>query len=176
MNLQETAALLGICASMDNRKVGDADVISWQRVLREISYRDAEEAVYEFFGRETDWIKPGHVKAEVHRIRRGRVGDSDVLDKTFKFDGDPDNTRDYIAQWQAHVKSISDGNAPEMPKQLPRPFDRRLLDSVFKRPQIEAGPTEPQSGVPMSPREAALRRKRQEAEILDAELVEDGEE
>lgn len=75
MNLSETARLLGAIAAFDRRTVGDSDVIAWQSVLPDVPFDDALAAVRGWYGVNTDWMMPAHVRrmAEEIELKRRRA-------------------------------------------------------------------------------------------------------
>lgn len=104
MNLQETAKLLGVMASVDRRKVGQADVLVWNGFLRDYSYRDCEQAVLGFFRDSREWLMPADVVQRVRQIRAERL----------KGAGTPlPPEGQTVAEWQAWLKEtqkrVADG-------------------------------------------------------------------
>lgn len=175
MNLSETAKILGLCSSFDNRKDSDAAAIAWQRVLKDVSYQDAEEAVYEYYSRETEWIKPGHIKDEVRRIRARRSEGVDAA-LTFVYEGDPDDIHGYISALRGHGRAIGDGRELPPAPQLTRGVDMLQIENTFKTVQAPPKTLLPSVRVPESPRTAALLRARFErmhTETVDAEIVQE---
>lgn len=72
MNLPETARLLTMIASFNNRTIGESDVIAWQSVLPDVPLADAEEAVRRHYAESTDWLMPAHVRHIVRDIHTER--------------------------------------------------------------------------------------------------------
>ncbi len=72
MKLSETAEVLALVQSFNNRTVGEKDVIAWRSVLSDVDVADAEEAVRRYYAEETDWIMPAHVRRLVRDIVRER--------------------------------------------------------------------------------------------------------
>lgn len=174
MNLSETATILTLCASFDGREQSEGTAIAWQRVLKDMSFRDAEEAVYEYYGRETTWIKPGHIKDEARRIRARRSEGVDAA-LTFVYHGDPDDTRSYIEALRGHERAIGDGRELPPAPRLTRGVDMLQIENTFKGVQSPPKTLLPSVRVPESPRTAALLRARYErmqSEPVDAEIVE----
>lgn len=68
MNRSETATLLSVVASFNNRTVGEADVIAWHSVLDDIDFGVAEQAVRRHYKGSADWIMPVHVRRLVEEI------------------------------------------------------------------------------------------------------------
>lgn len=72
MNLPETARLLTMIASFNNRTIGESDVIAWQSVLPDVPLPDAEEAVRRHYAESTEWLMPAHVRRIVRDIHTER--------------------------------------------------------------------------------------------------------
>lgn len=72
MNLSQTAELLTAIASYDRRKLGEADVIAWQKLLTDVSLADGIEAVERYYAENTDWMMPAHLRRLVRDIVRER--------------------------------------------------------------------------------------------------------
>jgi hypothetical protein len=75
MDLKETLALLTLAAAFDQRTVGKADVVAWQRLLADVRYADAELAVEQFFASTKARLMPVDVLDGVKAIRAERVLD-----------------------------------------------------------------------------------------------------
>ena len=81
MNLAETHDLLRLVASFDNRRFDDATVISWQQVLDDLPFADAQTGVLRHFRDSSEWLMPVHIRrivAELNR-QRGEVERSERL-------------------------------------------------------------------------------------------------
>ena len=72
MNLPETARLLTMIASFNNRTIGEADVIAWQSVLPDVPLADAEQAVRRHYAESVEWLMPAHVRRIVRDIHTER--------------------------------------------------------------------------------------------------------
>jgi hypothetical protein len=73
VNLTESARLLTMISSFNNRTVGEGDVIAWQSVLTDVILADAEEAVRRHYAENTEWLMPAHVRRLVRDIHRERA-------------------------------------------------------------------------------------------------------
>lgn len=73
MNLTETAKLLTVASTIDNRTVGNETVIAWHQILGYLDYPTAEAAVFRHFGESHDYLKPKHIKDQARRIRDGQA-------------------------------------------------------------------------------------------------------
>lgn len=62
MNRAECAQLLTVVASYDRRTLGEADVISWQGAIGDLSFDECRNAVVKHYAEQTDWVMPAHVR------------------------------------------------------------------------------------------------------------------
>lgn len=62
MNRAECAQLLTVIASYDRRTLGEADVISWQGAIGDLSFDECRDAVVKHYAQQTDWLMPAHVR------------------------------------------------------------------------------------------------------------------
>lgn len=65
--------LLTTIAAFDQRTIGKADVLAWQRLLADVRYADAELAVDAFFASARGRLMPVDVLEGVKEIRAARV-------------------------------------------------------------------------------------------------------
>lgn len=72
MNLTETAKLLTVASTIDNRTVAEETVVAWHKVVGHLDYGTAQEAVLRHFGESTEYLLPRHVKVQASRIRDER--------------------------------------------------------------------------------------------------------
>ena len=171
MNYEETTNLLTICASFDARTIGSADVMAWQSVLSDLAFVDAEQAVKAHYGRETERIKPAHIRAGVKQIRRERI---DTADASFVFNGDPDDIGEYRRQLRAHRRAVGDGQSADERPQLEQRYSSpdQVMSQVFKSPTKTLIPGQ---RVAPSPRTQALLRAQLErgskADVLEGEIL-----
>lgn len=61
MNVEQVSDILALIQTFDNRKVDDATVIAWYRVLGRCDFADAQEAVTAHFTVSTAWLMPAHI-------------------------------------------------------------------------------------------------------------------
>ncbi len=77
MNIRETGELLTLIQVVDNRRVDEAVLLTWQDLLDDVDLAVAREAV-RLHRRETPaWITPAHVRANVARILASAVPGQD---------------------------------------------------------------------------------------------------
>lgn len=69
MTPEETGKLLGICASYDQRTVGEMDVIAWFRIIGQLPYGECEAAVIAWYTASRERIMPADIRAAVRRNR-----------------------------------------------------------------------------------------------------------
>lgn len=72
MNRAQIAALLGLAAARDYRKVGETDVLAWHEDLHDLDFDDAREAVSRHYRESTERLMPAHVRRIVAQIARER--------------------------------------------------------------------------------------------------------
>lgn len=72
MNIRETARLLGLAASFDNRNITDNAVVAWQAALADVDFTDAQAAVVRHFRDSTDYLMPAHVRRGAEDVARER--------------------------------------------------------------------------------------------------------
>jgi len=77
MTAEEVGKLLGFAALYDNRKVDVPDVVAWHRVLGDLPYTDAEDAVAAHYTDSTERLMPAHVRQRVKAIRGKRLDDAE---------------------------------------------------------------------------------------------------
>ena len=74
MNLVEINDLFVLIRSLDNRKKpDDLTIRTWQRILANVSFADAQVAVAEYFTHHTDFLMPAHIVEGVKLIREERA-------------------------------------------------------------------------------------------------------
>ena len=110
MNAKETARLLALCASYDRRKVGEADILAWHRIIGDLPFGDCEQAVLEHYAETSDWIMPAHIRTRVKETRRQRIFDAGIPAPPPELLDDP---AAYGAALQAAAVAIADGRDPE---------------------------------------------------------------
>lgn len=72
MTHDEIAVLLAKCASIDQRTVGRADVLSWHELLGHLDFGDAREAVKRWYAAHRDRIMPADIIEGCRTIRNER--------------------------------------------------------------------------------------------------------
>lgn len=114
MNNQEALMIIALLsrAGLCHAKEGQAEV--WGTVLQDISFNDAQEAVYQIITEATGgntWIVPGDVIAAVRKIRNTRVltalgGGRDPMPPR---QIDPDDIAKYQLWRKTFLKALGDG-------------------------------------------------------------------
>lgn len=115
MNAKETTALLRMvtayCPAMSGQLRGeDSDMRkAWTQALGPIGFTDAQQAVNALAARplepgETLWIQPGHVIAEVRRIRHKRIEQTEG-----KLTGAPREPGEYLEWLRQSRHQLGDG-------------------------------------------------------------------
>lgn len=123
MNLAETHDLLRLAASFDNRRFDDVTVISWQQVLDDVPFDDAQAGVLRHFRDSAEWLMPVHVRRlaeeidrERRRARRERLEQAAIEAEA----ADP-TRRDRSPQVQALLDDVLGRIGPGRPEALRRP-------------------------------------------------------
>lgn len=74
MNNREMSQLLSYIAELDGRQITPTTVQVWNDVLGDdYSLAEMREAVRQHFTESTEFLKPGHLVAQVRRVRRERL-------------------------------------------------------------------------------------------------------
>jgi hypothetical protein len=69
MTPHETAKLLALASVVDNRIIGPETVAEWHRIIGNIPFDLAREAMEAHFRGSTEYLKPAHITQIAHRIR-----------------------------------------------------------------------------------------------------------
>ena len=78
MNLKESFQLLTLASARDGRTVDREVALVWADDLKHVSLPDAVEAATMHYRESTVWMMPGHVIANVKRIRAARERDDRI--------------------------------------------------------------------------------------------------
>lgn len=73
MTVEEVGKLLGFAALYDSRRVEVPDVMAWHRVVGDLPYADAEEAVAGHYRDSRERIMPADIRERVDAVRRRRL-------------------------------------------------------------------------------------------------------
>jgi hypothetical protein len=80
VNRVEAAQLLAVMSKLDNRRADDGAVDLWHKLLMDVSFADAAEAVRRHFASSVDYLMPVHVlrgaqvvMAERHQLERAAI-------------------------------------------------------------------------------------------------------
>lgn len=74
MDIDETADLLAEVQLIDNRRVEEATLVAWHRLVDDLDYSEAVEAVRLHFRTSTAYLTPAHLRVAVDRIRLAGLG------------------------------------------------------------------------------------------------------
>jgi hypothetical protein len=96
--------VLARASAYDNRRPDALVVEAWLAAIGDLDPADALDAVVTHYGESTDWIRPGHIRAIVRRVRAARLRSADLALPP----ADPD-ARDYSAQLRRLIRDIADG-------------------------------------------------------------------
>jgi hypothetical protein len=109
MTVEEVGKLLGFAALYDSRRVEVPDVMAWHRIIGDLPYRDAEQAVTEYYAQSRERLMPADVCQGVKRIRDAR------LDAAGDLIPPPELLEDDVAyrEWlRRETRRIADGKPP----------------------------------------------------------------
>lgn len=109
MNAAETGKLLASMALYDNRKIGDLDVIAWLKVIGDLAYADAEQAVVAHYTETTERIMPADIRQRVKSIRSQRIAHALIPPPPPEL---ADNPQAYRAQLAENIRKAADGQLP----------------------------------------------------------------
>lgn len=97
MNLQETGQLLVLIQMIDNRRVDEAVILTWQELLDDVDFAVAREAVRLHRRESTAYLMPAHVRANVERILAAAVDPEDELGNPLPVDAEALAARERLA-------------------------------------------------------------------------------
>lgn len=111
------AVLRKVIAYCPAMKLNDDSRQAWAEALADANFQDSLDAVAVIGAKPLDpgeqlWIQPGHILAEVRRIRARRLDDFDVANLT----GAPADVDDYLAWRRATNRAIADGHQSGLPQ------------------------------------------------------------
>lgn len=116
-------------APRDGRTIGKVDVAIWHEDISDLDFGDACEAVARHFRQTPDtWLKAGHVRAIVRKIREERLGGFQYV--AVAGDDDP---KVYLECYRAQREAVASGRreaAPALPD-VPRRDVAAILAAAF---------------------------------------------
>ena len=141
MNVAEAKELCDLIAEVAPvQRLSDGAPGIWAGILRDITLADAVTAVQVIAGRQ-QFIAPADIRAEVRKIRDGRLEHADTVIPA----ADPDDPAAYLRALRATRKAIADGRQPPPPplKEIDGTENHRLrvaLPAAFPRrlPRVDA--------------------------------------
>lgn len=101
MNVQQTAAVLGLIALVDNRSLDAAVISHWHDLIGRLDYDDACDAVREHRKTSPDYLQPAHVIAGARRVAARRT----ARDQPREITGPPAFAR--TPEQQAYVERMA---------------------------------------------------------------------
>lgn len=107
MNITETDNILTAIANVDNRKVDDATVLVWHRLIGHLDHADCLDAVATHFQTSERYLMPVHIITGVAAIKRERrriANERKALESAPKLDPRP--LTDRSAEIQGVVDSV----------------------------------------------------------------------
>lgn len=109
MTYDEVCDLLGIIATYDHRKIGDADGEAWEATIGDLAFPDARQAVVTHFRESTEWLMPAHVRQGVAAIRQARLDAAGPIAIPEELADYPIRAREFLQRAQ---DAIADGVPP----------------------------------------------------------------
>ncbi|WDZ91163.1 hypothetical protein [Nocardiopsis sp. HUAS JQ3] len=106
MSEGDMSRILARAAAYDGRRPDSAVLEAWLAAIGDLDPLDALDAVVTHYATSVDWIRPGHVRAIVKRVRAERLRSADRALPP----ADPD-ARDYSAQLRRMLREIADGRS-----------------------------------------------------------------
>lgn len=73
MNFAETAEVLAAVQIYDSRRVDEATVRAWHKIIGRFTKEDCINAVVEHYTNSTDWLMPAHITGRVKKVRARRI-------------------------------------------------------------------------------------------------------
>lgn len=139
MTPSQVAELLAMASAFDRRTVGDADVMAWHLVLRDIDHQDAQKALAAHYSETRDWVMPADIRQRVRTARNDAARDINAgggkgLPPEIP-DADPDDVPAYLAALRAQRTRAAAGELTR-----PRPV-AELAAAVGRQvpaPEVEA--------------------------------------
>lgn len=99
MDLRETAQLLAVASSIDNRIVDQMTVGAWQEAVGHLSYSDCREALAMHRRESPEYLQPAHIVTNVKRLVADRYkGEGIAASTSTKSASKPSN---YLAMSKA---------------------------------------------------------------------------
>lgn len=140
MNIAQTAEVLAAVQLYDARKIDEATIKAWHRMLADYSLSDCLAAIEEHFKTSTDWMLPAHIIRRVKsvRARRLQLAGSPVLSPADELDADGRQLPDWKQKQDALRSLIANGDVSPAEYQQYQAGGLTLTDLMGKRQQIEA--------------------------------------
>lgn len=91
MTPSDMADVLTAAGVYDGRKISPADVAAWHAAIGQYDREDAIAGVVRHYADSTEWLKPGHLKAQIQAIRNERAArlHPEALALPSRFEADP---------------------------------------------------------------------------------------
>jgi hypothetical protein len=108
---EQIARLLTQASLVDNRRISEAHVEQWWRILNGCTYEEAELAVVEHFRNSSDYLQPRHVMTIVKAKRQAAAEErhSKALEQAYtptgNYPGKPSNFDEMVQFYRALAKT-----------------------------------------------------------------------
>ena len=104
MDARECAALLAQMAQYDYRDVDDAITVAWMRLIGDLNYADAQQAVLDHYGECRERMMPADVISRVRAIRAERLRITPLPERP------PADPVEYRRWKRENIRRIADGD------------------------------------------------------------------
>lgn len=138
MTPADTARVLALVQTYDNRKVDAIVVGAWHALLEPLTFDDACAAVREHYTTRRDWLMPLDILDGVKSLRRRRLDNVELQVP----DANPDDTAAYLQAVKDRNMRAADGLQPR---------DLPPLDRTFPSPPAQPRPLAITSGPARTP-------------------------
>ena len=134
MNKNQVIDLLAIDASVTNRTVGETTIVTWSKLLADLSYDAGVEALLQHHKESTEWVKPAHILEMARRLGNERVERGNI-DSDFRAEREQaiDARLASIVGSACALTALGEGNGTKsewFSDQPPAPQKRHLLGTT----------------------------------------------
>jgi hypothetical protein len=106
MTPSETGELLANIQAFDHRTVGEADLMAWHAILKDVPIAPAKAAVLTHFGESKEWLTPVDIKNIIGRERSRRIGSIPSVVPPWQLADRPSDEIRWVAEYR---HAIADG-------------------------------------------------------------------
>lgn len=106
MNFQETGNLLATIQVYDNRKVDQATIGAWQKLLSEYNSADCLQALEQYYSQNREWIMPSDIINRVKEIQQARLNAFHTHPLQLREDDELDNERNILPGYSQKMREL----------------------------------------------------------------------